>query len=357
MIVAHRGNGRLLFELVVSLMMLLGFAQAALAQRKAIFLNQGWEFRQETGAAATDGKWYPAEVPGVVHTDLLRNKMIPDPFFRSNEAGLQWIENSSWEYRSTFEVTPEMLKRNHIDLVFEGLDGPAQVYLNGELLLTASNMFREWRVDTKPQLKQGANHLLVVFPAPIREATKVATGDFWRHQTQTPEKSYLRKAAYEYGWDWGPRFVLSGIWRPVKLDVWDEAKISNVHVRQRDISADLAHLVVESEITSAQKTSAKVTVTYERGDHKASVSRDVDLNPGVNHIDLPIDIAHPELWYPNGYGSQPLYAFRVNLQTGARVQDEQTVRTGLRSIVLRRDVDQWGRSFEFLVNGIPVFAK
>jgi beta-mannosidase len=357
MVVTHRGNGRLLLELVASLMILLGFAHAAVAQRKAVFLNQGWEFRQKTEAAATDGKWYPAEVPGVVHTDLLRNKMIPDPFFRSNEAGLQWIENASWEYRSTFEVTPEMLKRNHIDLVFEGLDGPAQVYLNEELLLTANNMFREWRADAKPQLKQGANHLLVVFPSPITEATKVAAGDFWRHQTQTPEKSYIRKAAYEYGWDWGPRFVLSGIWRPVKLDAWDDATLSNVHVRQRDVSVDLAHLVIETEITSAQKTSARVTAAYERGDQKASVSRDVDLDPGVNHIDVPIDIAHPQLWYPNGYGSQPLYAFRVNVQTGARVQDEQTVRTGLRSIVLRRDVDQWGRSFEFLVNGIPIFAK
>jgi beta-galactosidase/beta-glucuronidase len=126
------------------------------------------------------------------------------------------------------------LKRNHIDLVFEGLDGPAKVYLNEKLVVTANNMFREWRADVKSQLKPGTNHLLVVFPSPITEATKVAASDFWHQQTQTPEKSYLRKTAYEYGWDWGPRFVLSGIWRPVKLDLWDEARLSNVHVRQRD---------------------------------------------------------------------------------------------------------------------------
>src|SRR5208282_4715750 len=114
------------------------------------------------------------------------------------------------------------------------------------------------------------------------EATKVAAGDFWRQQIQTPEKSYLRKAAYEYGWDWGPRFVLSGIWRPVKLDVWDDAKISNLHVRQRDINSEVAHLVVETEITCSQKAAATVIVDYEQGGKKATISRDVALDPGVN---------------------------------------------------------------------------
>jgi len=333
-------------------------AQAAKAERRSLSLNNGWEFRQRIGGVdAVQGQWHPVAVPGVVHTDLLRNKLIPDPFFRSNESAVQWIENADWEYRSTFQAMPEALKHSHVDLVFEGLDGPAEVYLNDKLILTANNMFREWRVEVKSQLKAGANQLLVVFPSPIMEARKIAAGDFWRQQTQTPEKSYLRKAAYEYGWDWGPRFVLSGIWRPVKLDVWDDAKISNLHVRQLDINSEIAHTVVETEITSSQKSAATVTVDYEYGGKKASTSRDVELNPGVNHIDLPIDIAHPDLWYPNGYGRQAVYAFHTQLKTGGRVQDDQTVRAGLRSIVLRRDLDQWGRSFELVVNGIPVFAK
>jgi len=355
--VRYHVTGVGLFATILSALLLLCFAPSGLAQRSSVSLNQGWEFRQQGDAGDPERKWRAAEVPGVVQTDLLRNKMIPDPFFRADEFSLQWIENASWEYRSTFEATPEILKRSHVELVFEGLDGPAQVYLNDKLVLTANNMFREWRADVKSQLTPGANRLRVVFPSPIAEAAKVAAGDFWRQQTQTPEKSYLRKAAYEYGWDWGPRFVLSGIWRPVKLDLWDDAKISNVHVRQRDISADLAHLVVETEITAAQAGKGKVSVEYGLGGKTASASREVELKAGENHIDVPIDIAHPELWYPNGYGSQPLYTFRVNLQTAGRGQDQQTVRTGLRSIVLRRDVDAWGRSFEFDVNGIPVFAK
>jgi beta-mannosidase len=117
--------------------------------------------------------------------------------------------------------------------------------------------------------------------------------------------------------------VLSGIWRPVKLDLSDEARLSNVPVRQRDVSIDLAHLVVETEITSELKTTAKIAVDYERSGQKASTSHDVELNPGLNHIDIPVDIAHPALWYPNGYGSQPIYAFRVNLETAGHAQDEQ----------------------------------
>ena len=282
---------------------LVGISQIANAERKSISLNEGWEFRQrmeEPGAA--QGQWHPAQVPGVIHTDLLRNKLIPDPFFRANESTLQWIEDASWEYRSSFQATPDTLKHSHIDLVFEGLDGPSQVYLNDKLVITGINAFREWRADVRSLLKPGANQLLVVFPSPITEGQKIAAKDVWHSQVQAAGESYLRKPAYEYGWDWGPRFVTSGIWRPVKLDVWDDVKLANVHVRQRDISTDFARLVIETEIESSQKTNATVTVEYGENGKPSTISRDVQLNQGVNHIDLPLDIPHPDLWYPNGYG-------------------------------------------------------
>ena len=333
-------------------------AQTLYAERKNVPLNDGWEFRQHLeGLGATPGQWYRAQVPGVVHTDLLRNKLIPEPFFRLNESTLQWIENADWEYRSTFQAAPDMRKRDHVDLVFEGLDGPARVYLNDNLILTAINSFREWRADIKTRLKPGANQLLVVFPSPITEGAHIAGRDIWHLQTRVAGESYLRKPAYEYGWDWGPRFVLSGIWRPVKLDVWDNAKLANVHIRQRDVSAELAHLVVETEVECGQKTAATVSVDYEQNGKKTTVSRDAELEAGLNHVELPVDVAHPDLWYPNGYGKQAMYTFHARLKTRGSTQDETIVRTGLRSIVLRRELDQWGRSFEFIVNGVPVFAK
>jgi beta-mannosidase len=351
------GSGALMKVLLSLLFIFALFPSMAAAQRKSIALNDHWEFRQRPEAPAiTEPKWYPAQVPGVVHTDLLRNKLIPDPFFRANEASLQWIENASWEYRSTVQVSSDTLKPAHVELVFEGIDGPAEIFLNDNQILSVNNSFREFRVDVKPLLKQGANQLLVAFPSPITAAAHIAAKDFWQPQTKTPEESYLRKPAYEYGWDWGPRFVLSGIWRPVHLDVWDDAKISDFHVRQRDISSDLARLVLEAEINSSRAQSATVSVDYEQNGNKATVSRDVQLTAGINHVDLPLELAHPALWYPTGYGPQAMYSFHAQLKSNGHLQDEQTKRTGLRSIVLHRDLDKWGRSFEFLVNGIPVYG-
>ncbi len=348
------------YRIPVSLFAIL-FSVASLAQsgtKHVIPLNSDWEFRQIAEAIASDAPtWRPAQVPGDVHLDLLRNKLIPDPFYRDNEAKLQWIENADWEYRTTIQAPADLLSRHNIELVFEGLDAYAEVYLNDKLALTADNMFREWRVNLKPLLKPGANQLRVVFPSPIKAASKVAAGDKWRVQTRTEEKTYIRKAAYEYGWDWGPRFVSSGIWRPVRLEVWDAAKISNLHIAQRDVTAAVAHVNVQIEVTAAEQAAGKITLSYGVQGKKTEISRNVELLPGVNHVDIPLEIQHPELWYPAGYGAQPVYQFSTQLKIGNRVSDEATTHTGLRSIVLHREPDQWGRSFEFLINGIPVFGK
>ncbi len=348
-------------SLAVSLFVLFSvlFSQAQAAMHKqTIPLNSGWEFRQLTeGEGNNLSAWRPAQVPGDVHLDLLRNKLIPDPFYRDNEAKLQWIEDADWEYRSTIQASSELMGHKNIELVFEGLDAYAEVYVNDKLVLTADNMFREWRVDMKPYLKAGANQLRVVFPSPIKAAAKVASTDKWRDRTHTEEKTYVRKAAYEYGWDWGPRFVTSGIWRPAKLEAWDAARISNLHVKQRDVTAKVANLLAQVEVTATEDADAKVALSYTHRGRKMDVSRNVQLHSGVNHIDFPLEIDDPELWYPAGYGGQPIYQFNAQLNIGSRAEDQATTRTGLRSIVLRRELDKWGRSFEFIVNGIPVFGK
>jgi beta-mannosidase len=335
----------------------LALAQTSL-QKQIVPLNSGWEFRQLPGGTAAENPvWRPAQVPGSVHLDLLHNNLIPDPYYRDNEAKLQWIEDADWEYRTTLQAPPDLLARKNIDLVFEGLDAYAEVYLNDKLILTADNMFREWRVPVKPLLQPGANQLRIVFPSPIKAAAKIAATDKWREQTHTAEKTYLRKAAYEYGWDWGPRFVTSGIWRPARLEAWDAARISNLHIAQLDVTANVAHLSAQVEVTAAEDATAKVTLDYTHAGKKVELSRSVELHPGLNHVDLPVEIASPQLWFPAGYGAQTLYQFNAQLHIGNRAEDQASARTGLRSVVLRRDLDQWGRSFEFIINGIPVFGK
>jgi beta-mannosidase len=332
-------------------------AQAA-TQKQTVMLDSGWEFHQLTDSPVGVGtSWHPAQVPGDVHLDLLHNNLIPDPFYRDNEAKLQWIEDASWEYRTTIQAAPAVLDHKNIELVFEGLDAYAEVYLNDKLVLTADNMFREWRVNAKPELHAGANQLRIVFPSPIKAASKVAASDKWREFTHTEEKTYIRKAAYEYGWDWGPRFVTSGIWRPAKLEAWNEARISNLHVAQRDVTAKVAHLATQIEVTASADAAGKVTIDYSHTGKKVESSQDVQLHPGINRFEIPLQIDSPDLWYPVGYGGQPRYEFDVQLTIGKAVADRGSVRTGLRSIVLRRDLDQWGRSFEFIINGIPVYGK
>ncbi len=331
---------------------------AGAAARQIIPLEEGWEFRQQVPAdGSAPAEWRPAQVPGDVHLDLLRHKIVPDPFFRDNESKLQWIEGADWEYRKTLPMSADLLRHNHVELVFDGLDAYCEVSVNGQPALTADNMFRIWRVDAKPLLKPGDNLLRVAFPSPIKVAEKAAAGDRWRTPIGIAEKTYVRKAAYEYGWDWGPRFVTSGIWRPARLEIWDDARIANLHIRQRDVSAAVAHLSAEVEVLASTDVAAEVTVQYERAGSRDQMARRVVLHAGLNHVDLPIEIGRPDLWWPAGTGAQPLYAFSAQLKVGAEVVDERKVRTGLRSVALRREPDAWGRSFEFVVNGVPVFAK
>jgi beta-mannosidase len=333
-------------------------AQGKPAVNAVLTLDRGWQFRQVTATAQdAESNWLPATVPGDVHLDLLANKKIEDPFFRDNESKLQWIEKESWEYRLNFDVDQALLARTNVDLVFDGLDGPSTVWLNGVEVLKGINSFRIWRVPAKGHLHAGKNTLLVVFASPIKAAEELGAQDPWLPKTKTEPKTFLRKPAYEYGWDWGPRFVTSGIWRPVRLEAWDKVRIADFAIRQRDVSKEVAHVDAQVEVEAASAGPAKVSVRYSGDGKMATVTSKANLHAGRNTIDLPIEIRQPNLWYPAGYGEQPLYEFTAQVSTGSQPAEERKTKAGLRSIVLHREPDKWGRSFELVVNGIPVFAK
>jgi beta-mannosidase len=322
-----------------------------------LVLDHGWQFRQVTAGQGAEAGWMPATVPGDVHLDLLANKKIDDPFFRDNESKLQWIEKESWEYRLSFDATAAQLKRSNVDLVFDGLDAAAQVSVNGVQVLSANNMFRVWRVPVKGALHIGKNVVSVVFPSPDGAAAEVAAKDPWQPKTKTEAKTYIRKAAYEYGWDWGPKFVTSGIWRAARVEAWDKVRIADFAIRQRDVSKAVAHVEAEVDVEASSAGAAKVSVRYMDGGKPVTEIAMVNVHVGRNVIDLPIEIRQPRLWYPAGYGEQPLYEFTAQVSTGGLPAESKKVKAGLRSIELRRQLDQWGRSFELVVNGIPVFAK
>jgi beta-mannosidase len=346
---------------IAALIEISAIAQTALSQNATQILDRGWQFRQIAAGQKAEADWLPATVPGDVHLDLLANKKIPDPFYRDNESKLQWIQNESWEYRLNFDVTPALLARSNVDLVFDGLDAAAEVYLNGTKVLSADNMFRVWRVAAKPRLHAGKNELCVVFPSPVKAAADVAALDPWQSKTKTAPKTYTRKAAYEYGWDWGPTFVTSGIWRPVRLEAWDKVRIADFAIRQRDVSKKVAHLDGDLQIEAASDGPVRVSVQISNSGKPLTVVETLNLHAGSNTVTVPLEVVEPKLWYPAGYGDQALYQFVAQVSSGLQskspVSDERKIKTGLRSVVLHRQPDKWGRSFELVVNGIPVFAK
>lgn len=177
-------------------------------------ITQNWQFNKQS-----DDKWYPAKVPGEVHLDLLRNKLIDDPFYRDNEKKLQWIEKENWNYKTTFDVSSALLAKKHIDLVFDGLDTYAEVYLNDKPVLTADNMFRQWKADVKALLKTKGNKLLIKFQSAQNKVDALAKADA-PFIIPDNARAYVRKAQFHFGWDWGPKLTGAGIWKEVRLEAY-----------------------------------------------------------------------------------------------------------------------------------------
>jgi beta-mannosidase len=321
-----------------------------------------WSFRATNGPAGF-GDWMPAVVPGCVHTDLLRAGKIPDPFYGTNEKGLQWIEHTDWEYRSSLVADDALLAHERVELAWKGLDTFAEVFVNGASVLRADNMFRSWRVDVRARLRRGPNDVVVRFRSPIA-AVKPAYDALPYHlpaiNDQAPEmvSMFARKAPYHYGWDWGPRFVTSGIWRPVTVEAWDGARLDDVQVVQRELTDARARLAVTALVQATRAGKAAVTVDV-AGGAAAPVTVAATLAPGGNRVTAEIVIDKPERWWPNGLGAQKLYTVdtTLTLEGQAAPAGARATRVGLRTVEVVSARDKDGKSFTIKVNGAPVFMK
>jgi beta-mannosidase len=342
-------------------------------------LSGGWEFRRADAPpgpgfpgrlADTLSTWLPATVPGTVHTDLLAAGVIPDPFWRDNEMALQWIGGENWVYRTTFQAGLEILDKEAVDLVFHGLDTFARILLNGHEILYARNMFRTWEVEVRDVIIPGDNALEVRFRSPLPPALEARARlpyelPAGNDRGDPPSRVFVRKAAYHYGWDWGPRFVTSGIWRPVDLVAWSGARVTDLWVQTDSILEGEAFLTAEVELRvskdEAERRSAgggvPVTLTLSSPDGSFGPVR-VQHVPvaGANRVAVPLRIPSPELWWPNGLGNAYLYSVEATLDAGRRTHSLRT-RTGIRTVELVTEPDSVGESFFFRINGVPVFMK
>lgn len=341
-------------------LLLLAATCAAVAGVNQRALHNDWRFRQ-----ANSEIWHPAEVPGTVHTDLMRNRIIDDPFYRLNERGVQWVDKEDWMYETVLVPSADELGAENQEIVFKGLDTYADVYLNHQRLASTDNMHREWRCNVKGILKEGNNLLEVYFHSPIKINVPKFDALPYRHNTG-PDHSrmgglfdktispFARTAGFEYGWDWGPRLVTSGIWRPVYLETWSGAKIADAWYIQEHVSKKQARLRTVVEVEAGRDmSSASITLT---ADGKQVAFKTTPLRKGTNKVDFSYTIPRPRLWWTNGLGEPYLYQMRVDLSSGSS-QDSRSTRVGIRSLKLRNDKDKYGHTLYFELNGEPLFAK
>ncbi len=319
-------------------------------------LNGNWEFSK-----AGDDRWYPATVPGTVHTDLMANGLIPDPYLGFNEDSVQWIENDDWVYRTSFELSRKDLERTHTELVFDGLDTYADIYLNDSLVLSSDNMFIPWERDCRKFLKEGTNQLRVIFKSPVKTGMAklkklgyplIATNEQAPDDRKT--NVFTRKAPFHFGWDWGPRLVTSGIWRPVYLRSWNDAIIRDIRMVQENFSPAECRYTAELELEAADD--AKYTVSVS-ADGEEMASGNFNLKSGMNTVSLDLDFKKPRLWWSNGLGEQKLYEIEARLSRPGKELDSKVVHLGIRKLELVQEPDSVGRSFYFRLNGVPVFMK
>jgi beta-mannosidase len=312
-------------------------------------LSGEWQFRQTQTEA-----WLPAQVPGGVHTDLLALGRIPDPFVGDNEKKVMWVAEQDWEYRRTFTVDPDLLAEEKVFLVCDGLDTLAEVRLNGQLLGKTENLFRRYEWEIKAQLQPGQNEIHIVFPSTVQYcAQRLAERPMMGVDQAIEGSSYARKAPCHFGWDWGPMLPPVGIWRDIRLEGRSAARLDDVHLRQFHVDGKVTvTAAVTTEVWGNAPLTAELRLTAPDG---TVFTTSAELVDGAGT--LQVKIANPQLWWPNGYGEQPLYAVEVLLAADGQSCDQREYKLGLRTIKLVQEDDQWGKSFTFFVNGKPIFAK
>jgi len=304
--------------------------------------SEKWQFKN-----SKEQNWFGATVPGAVHLDLMNNKIIPDPYKDENEKKVQWVENEDWDYQTSFKISPQELKNQNIELVFNGLDTFSEIYLNGKLLRKTDNMFRKWTIPVKQNLKIGENILQIKFKSSVNVGKELAK----KVPFTMPEspRSFVRKAQYQFGWDWGPRLVTAGIWKDVKLNFWNQAKLENIKIEQKVLTKQKADLTIYTEILSDHEGKYIISINDKRNN--------IQLKKGKNKIQTPFTINNPKLWQPNGWGNPNLYNIKVSLQKDSKILADKTERIGLKTIELIQEKDAKGKSYYFKVNGNPMYAK
>lgn len=291
------------------------------------------------------------DVPSVIIADMYEEGRIPHPYYSDVEPSLLWIPQREWVYTLNFDADDNVIKEDVIELVFEGLDTYADVWLNGKHLFYADNMFRTWTCDVEDILKEKDNNIKIKF----YPFDKVRDSLIETYPLRFPEKyAVMRKAAYQNGWDWAPRYMNMGIWQPVYLKAWTRSTMNSASIITTAIQDDKADLCFETHIKADKEHNVTLQVLH--NDVKI-LENDVQLKKGDNNFSFPFEIANPNLWNPNELGEQNMYTFNVKMLDDENIIEEKDIKMGIRTIEMVEEPDSIGTAFYFKVNGTPLYMK
>jgi len=311
-----------------------------------IDISKNWQFK-----AVDSSDWKAATVPGNIFTDLLTHKVIEDPFVKSNEEKVQWVSKKNWEYKTTFTLSAEILKKDNLELIFEGLNTYAKIYINGNYQLNTDNAFKRYSISLKEIPMQASNELRIVFQntASFENAAKLNS------EYKLPEgtRIYTRKAQFQYGWDWGPKLNTSGISKGIFIQAWNDVKFASIFIRQKKINSERATLSAEITIESSLNKNISLFTKINR----EVISSNISLKKGTHTYKIPIEITNPKLWWTHNLGTPYLYNFKFQLIDEGKVKDEKSIKKGIRTIKLITKKDSIGESFYFELNGKMVYMK
>lgn len=313
-----------------------------------LLLNGQWQMK-----VVHHDTWMTTSVPGSVMTTLLEQEKIEDPFYRDNEDQSREILKHDYEYTRDFEVTSDLMHQDHIVLRCEGLDTLSDIFINNDKVASTDNMHRTYEFDIKPFIKEGHNTIHMTFYSSIAYiGEKHAEQPLNGVEHAIEGYQYMRKAHSMFGWDWGPKIPDMGIWRDIMIVGWDDARIEDVYVHQ-DHQSDRVDLNVHVQVDKSNDDSldVEVVITSPSGERIQQQVTSERVKEAIN-----VTIEQPQLWWPNGYGDQALYHVEVTVKSKDNTLDAHAFNIGLRTIDIRHEPDEWGKSFEFIVNGIAIFG-
>ena len=333
-------------------------------------ISTGWTVTATGGAVPAElaGRTVAATVPGCVHTDLLDAGLIPDPYLDENEAAVAWVGRTSWRYATTVTAPAAALRSSseQVELVFDGLDTVCEISLNGEAIGSARNMHRSHRLGVTALLREGPNDLVVDFAAQLDAAEQASRDQVPRVHTNAHPFNAVRKMACNFGWDWGPDLVTAGIWRRVHVQRWHDARLAGLRTLvtveraahgTRDGATGRVEVhadVVRAPAGTAAGTpdsAAPLTLRAEVAGVTGTATVDGE------HVTLTLTVPDVALWWPRGYGAQPLHDLLVTLDRGDEQLDRRDRRIGFRTVALDTTPDAHGTPFTIVVNDRPILVK